>query len=200
VDPSNIILVGESAGGSFVHALLSHHLRPYPDSSLVPKLELTNNKPLKGAYLFSPWSKLGLTIGIPKGMFPYRHVEGPDVLTGATEKKFATAVLKSVPTPAIPYVDAILATMGPDGKDWYKGLDSATSHILISVGTSEIIRDAVKKQYEDMSQHHPDVELYAQEWGIHVDPHFDMMLGELKITDLTKRTIEWLEETFTATE
>jgi len=197
VDPSNIILVGESAGGSFVHALLSHYLHPYPDSSLVPKLTLTDNKPLGGAFLLSPWSKVGLAVGVPKGMFPTGHIKGPDILTGATESYFASVVLKVVPSPAIPYVDAILASMEQDGMDWYKGLQGATRRILISLGTMETLRDAIKKQYEDMSRHHPDVELYSHELAIHADPHFDVILGELKVTDLTKRIVEWLEETFT---
>jgi len=197
VDPSNIILVGESAGGSFVHALLSHYLHPYPDSSLVPKLTLTDNKPLGGAFLLSPWSKLGLTVGVPEGMFPVRHIEGFDALTGVSENNLANAALKGIPPSAIPYADAILASGEPEGRDWYKGIEGATRRVLISLGTMEILRDAIRKQYEDMSRHHHDVELYSHELGIHADPHFDVILGELKVTDLTKRIVEWLEETFT---
>ena len=197
MDPSNIILVGESAGGSFVHALLSHYLHPYPDSSLVPKLTLTDNKPFAGAFLLSPWSKIGLTVGVPKGMFPVGHIEGYDILSGASENNLASTALKGIPPASIPYVDSVLATTTePEGRDWYQGLEGATRRVLISLGTVEIIRDAIRKQYEAMSRHHHDVELYSHELGIHADPHMDVTLGQLKITELTERVVEWLQETF----
>lgn len=55
-DPSKIILVGDSAGGTLVMSMISHLLHPHPEVSPV-KLAT----PLKAAALFSPWINIEMT-------------------------------------------------------------------------------------------------------------------------------------------
>jgi acetyl esterase/lipase len=51
-DPSKIILMGDSAGGNLVLALLSHLNHPHPDKS-IPRINLSS--PLQAAVLVSAW-------------------------------------------------------------------------------------------------------------------------------------------------
>jgi acetyl esterase/lipase len=55
-DPSKVILVGDSAGGTLVMSMISHLLHPHPGVSPV-KLAT----PLRAAALFSPWINLEMT-------------------------------------------------------------------------------------------------------------------------------------------
>ena len=57
-NPSNIILAGDSAGGTLVMSVISHILHPHPNISPV-----VLTAPLKAAAVFSPWINLRMDGG-----------------------------------------------------------------------------------------------------------------------------------------
>ena len=123
-DPSNLQLVGDSAGGNLLWQLLSHLLHPIP-SPQVPPLKLPSGKRLRGAYTMSPWVSLSR-------LEQYSHRKNYYYALTSGEEKPGQLYVAQLPESHIPYAEPILV---PD--DWYSGLNNIVDRILVSTGAEE---------------------------------------------------------------
>jgi acetyl esterase/lipase len=142
--PSDIVLLGDSAGGNLVLSILSHALHPYPSSipsglnagKKAPALRLSS--PLRAAVLVSPW----LTGSTSTQSFISN--EGYDVLSTSGVRDCAELLYDGTSiAEEVKNGQAWGSTYeAPDG--WWTGLgEKAVQRVLVTAGTDEIFRDHI---------------------------------------------------------
>ena len=172
----NIQIVGDSAGGTLIHEVLSHILHPMAG---VP--ELTLSTPLGGVYMMSPWVRL---------VDVYGNDNKGDVITSDLINHWGAEVFRHAPTVAAPYLE-------PNSSPtiWLSGVDRCVKRVLISAGEVECLRDEIIKYYQDgFKEHHKDVTFILQANGIQDDPYWDFLIYEKSLGELTPRILDWLDE------
>jgi acetyl esterase/lipase len=183
VKPENIQIVGDSAGGTLIHEILSHFLHPVAG---VPELSLS--APLGGIYMMSPWVRL-----IDKERkYLYSNDYKGDVLTGSVYNYLGSKVFRDVAPKetALPYLE-------PNSSPpmWLNGVDRCVKRVLISAGEVECLRDEIIKYHRDrFEEHHKDVTFILQANGIHDDPYWDFATHEKDLGELTPQILDWLDE------
>jgi acetyl esterase/lipase len=190
--PSNIHIIGDSAGGNLVLGLLSLLLHPLPftDSERnAPPPRIINAPlpaPLAGVYLMSPWVNFTNTSPSLAQNTPHDISDSPALL-GLGERVIGS----HTPPSQRAYVEPLKAPPG-----WFDGLDSVVDRVLVSAGDKEVDRDDVvsfgKVHLEGKMRGY---EFVLQEGGVHDDPYFDFFLGspgEGEVGGLTHKIVEWL--------
>ncbi|KAF1812759.1 alpha/beta-hydrolase [Eremomyces bilateralis CBS 781.70] len=159
IPPSNIVLTGDSAGGSIALSLLTHLRQPNPGVEMVLPRE---EKP-KALFLLSPWVSLASEKG-------YKEKEASDILHPAS---LAGCVRYLLPTPAAvadaaPYLE--FATPTPSRSCNFNEL--LPEHVWVSAGEDEIFlhnitsfvdearKSGVKVEYEIESGKFHDWQLF----------------------------------------
>jgi acetyl esterase/lipase len=182
--PENIQIVGDSAGGTLIHEILSHFLHPVEG---VPELSLT--APLGGVYMMSPWVRL-----VDKDRkYVYSNDNKGDVLAGKPINYWGSEVFQNAPKEAIPYLE-------PNSSPpmWLDGADRCVKRVLISAGGVECLCDEIIKYYQErIHEHHEDVTFVLQANGVHDDPYWDFATQEKDLGELTPRILDWLDENCT---
>ena len=183
VEPENIQIVGDSAGATLIHEMLSHILHPVSGVS-----ELSLSAPLGGIYMMSPWVRL-----VDKDrQYLYSNDNKGDMLNGRLLNYWGSKVLRDEPEEAIPYLEPNSApTM------WLDGVDRCVKRVLISAGEAECLRDEIIKYQDRFLRHHRDVIFILQANGIHDDPYWDFGTHEKDLGELTPRILDWLDENCT---
>ncbi|KAH7875002.1 Alpha/Beta hydrolase protein [Lentinula edodes] len=222
VKPSNLVLVGDSAGGNLVAQVLSSILHPpHYDVNVnvgtttthISKSKAPREPPhlntadtadihirIRGAYMMSPW--VGLTgvypLGTTEFLPSFTENNNLDILTQEFLIFWGTNVLNGAPhgsldIDTIPYLDPLHA---PD--DWYQGLQSVVERVLVSTGSKECLRDADRVFFEQrIKPYHGEAEFWEQEGGVHIDPCLDFQVGDEPLRGaLTPRILEWVWECF----
>ncbi|TFK39635.1 Alpha/Beta hydrolase protein [Crucibulum laeve] len=185
IDPSNIILAGDSAGAGLILQIISHILHPHPS---VPPLILPSNTKFRGAYLLSPWVSLTGDTG--------SHAENSasDIVPKETWAYLGSHVLSSITDADRPYIEAVKAPV-----EWFDGIGGVVGRVLISVGEKECLRDdAVDlanglRKVPGVGQN---VVVVVQQGGVHNDPCLDFLAGEKKLGSLTPVVVGWLGDVF----
>ncbi|KAF5377907.1 hypothetical protein D9615_006790 [Tricholomella constricta] len=180
VQPQNIQIVSDSAGGGLALQLLSHILHPLPS---VPRLTLS--APLGGAFLMSPWVSLTGQTG------SMLSNDDNDVIGVGCLTYWGCIVLDDVPEASRPYLEALRA---PEG--WFKDLDTAVQRVLITAGDAECLRDEIVVVAKEICRHHEGARYVVQQYGVHNDPYFDFLTMEKKKSELTPVILEWLAAGF----
>ncbi|KAG6827222.1 hypothetical protein H0H92_012743 [Tricholoma furcatifolium] len=159
VQPQNIQLTGDSAGGNLVLQVLSHILHPVPN---VPLLNITT--PLAGAFILSPWVDLTSAVG---SMVTNADSDciGKEGLT-----YWGRQVRDGVAEESRPYIEAYYA---PDG--WFTKLSTVVGPILVTGGDAECLRDSIVVFADRLTKQHPQTKFVLQKHGVHNDPYFDFM-------------------------
>ena len=182
--PENIQILGDSAGATLIHEILSHFLHPVEG---VPELSLS--APLGGVYMMSPWVRL---VDKDRKYLYTNEDSNDDMMNGKLLNYWGREVLRDEPEEAIPYLEPNSApTM------WLDGIDKWVKRVLISAGGLECLRDEIIKYQDGFKEHHKDVTFILQENGIHDDPYWDFGTHEKNLGELTPRVLEWLDENFT---
>jgi acetyl esterase/lipase len=176
VDPQNVQLVGDSAGGNLILQILSHLVHPL-ESERVPALSLP--APFKGAYLMSPWVDLSDIFGTLSGG------DDTDILTSKVLKYWGSQVLGSGPTKHRGYIEANSAV-----DDWWKGVDAFVDRIFISAGEDECLRNEIIRFKSTFEHFHSHVKLEVH-GGVHNAPFIGYAVGE-KDGSMTDLIIDWL--------
>ncbi|KAJ3820637.1 Alpha/Beta hydrolase protein [Lentinula raphanica] len=194
VDPSNLQLFGDSAGGNLVSQILSSMLHPPFSPPIIPP-----GTRLRGAYMMSPWITMtGVGSEGSKEMLPsFIDNDDTDVISTQSLLRWGNDVLIRLRNPPfdIPYVDPIRAP-----HDWYKGLTDIVDRIFVSTGEFECLRDADRVFFEDkIRPWHDKAEFFELKGGVHNDPFFDFNvaagpLGSRQM--LTPVIIDWIAEGF----
>ncbi|KAG5636060.1 hypothetical protein H0H81_009231 [Sphagnurus paluster] len=181
VQPQNIQITGDSAGGNLALALLSHILHPAPS---IPKLTLP--APFAGVYLMSPWVSLSSP---PVGSLvtnDQSDIIGVECLAywGAIVRYGVSADLK-------PYLEALRA---PEG--WFNGLEGVVQNLLTTAGGAECLKDDIVVFADTISKAHSGSKFVLQKYGVHNDPHFDFFTREKKKGELTPIIVSFFADGF----
>ncbi|KAJ3720741.1 Alpha/Beta hydrolase protein [Lentinula guzmanii] len=198
VKPSNLVLVGDSAGGNLVSQVLSSMLHPLFDPPIIP-----NGTRLRGAYMMSPWISL-------TGVYTGEDSTNNQLLPSFTENNhcdvvgrdallsWGKTVLEGAPNPTTtdyPYLEPINAPY-----NWFQGLPDVAERVFVSTGGGECLRDADRLFFEKIKPFHGEAEFFEQEGGVHNDPFFDFQVadGPLggKRQSLTPKILEWVWKCF----
>ncbi|KAF8991297.1 Alpha/Beta hydrolase protein [Cyathus striatus] len=178
IEPSDISLIGDSAGGNLILQLFSHLLHPHP---FIPRLELSS--PIQAAYLMSPWVTL---VDRRNNMSKY---DISDILTADAINYWGNEVLKDVPEDQLSYVEPSSAP-----PTWWEGLNILVDHILISVGGAECLKDETILFADTFKAYHKNSSFIVQTNGLHVDPMLNFVAAETKPDNLTIIIVEWFSE------
>ncbi|CAA7263877.1 unnamed protein product [Cyclocybe aegerita] len=179
VHPSDLQLVGDSAGCNIILGLLAHLMHPL--DGIRPIIGLT--EPLRGAYLMSPWLCMHST------STSFRSKSGKDTFYAADIDRAGQAVLASVSEEQRIYLEPLHA---PDS--WFLGLDSVVERMFMSAGGEELFRDDIIKFSQTLSRVKSNFTFTVQEGGIHEDPMLDfhVKLPHDQLGSLTPLIIRWL--------
>ncbi|KAG5338971.1 hypothetical protein C0989_005470, partial [Termitomyces sp. Mn162] len=181
VEPQNIQLTGDSAGGNLVLQLLSHMLHPVTD---VPRLTIT--APFSGVYLMSPWVSL---TGKTGSMITNDDSDsvGIKALT-----YWGRIVLDGVPEKYRSYLEPYYAP-----EDWFMDLSTVVRRVFVTDGDAECLRDEIAAVADHLGKKHPRMQFILQKHGIHDDPYFDFLLWPQKVqNDLTPLILDFFASGF----
>ncbi|KAJ7701579.1 Alpha/Beta hydrolase protein [Mycena rosella] len=181
VQPQNLQLAGDSAGGNLIVQLLSQMLHPLPS---VPEIHLP--APLRGALLISPW------VNLSADSASHRENDGRDILRRNTLARWGATILSAVPAGDRAFAEAARAPA-----EWFAGADRVVERVLVTAGGAECLRDDIVAFGEAFKQHHARTELVVQAGGLHEDLFLDFFVSETKFASLTPLTVEWLAAGFT---
>jgi len=176
VDPQNMQLIGDSAGGNLILQVLGHLLHPL-ESENVPALSLP--APLKGTYLISPWVDLSdIFQTLSSG-------DRTDYVDAKTLKYWGSAVLGPVPAKYRDYIEANSAA-----DDWWKGVDAFVDRVLISAGEGESLKNEIIRFHSTFDNFHSHAKLVLDP-GVHDEPVYDFAVGDTD-GELTNTMLDWL--------
>jgi hypothetical protein len=180
VQPSNLHLIGDSAGANLILQLLSHTLHPL--DSIAPS-PLSGKTALGSACLVSPWTALTGDTG------SYEANQDLDVVKLGTFRYWGRSYMEPIPESQRVYVQA-----GTVPSNWFKGVDRLVDRFLVTAGGSEMLRDDVVEFSEMLMKVHPDVQLDVEEGALHDEPIFDLGAGIKRLNPTTNLIIDWLVE------
>ncbi|PPQ75771.1 hypothetical protein CVT26_000888 [Gymnopilus dilepis] len=187
VHPSNLQLVGDSAGGNLILSLLSHIMHPLPSPTFRPFLtSLLQGAPIKGVYLMSPWVCMQSNTASSRANVAYDIiVPSPDGPRSNFVKAYITQEYE------IPYIDPLNA---PAGSAWFADLDKVVDRLFMSAGGLEVLRDDIISFSQMMGKvKKREFTFVVQDGGVHVDPILEFMGGEGKDkASLTTMIVSWL--------
>ncbi|KAM6489322.1 Alpha/Beta hydrolase fold [Amanita muscaria] len=183
VQPENIQIVGDSAGGNLVLALLSHILHPLDG---IPPI--TPTKPFAGMYMMSPWVRLSTNDSdTGSNVRNDKH----DVITEPVLKKLASIVLAGLPESLTSYIDPSLA---PEG--WFRDAHTYVERFLITAGYKESMHDDIKEFAHCFRRDNKETQFVIQPDGVHDDPYFDFLVSQPKLGLVTPVIVDWIHEGF----
>lgn len=188
VQPENILLAGDSAGGNLILQILSHMLHPLASVEHInfPPSEVHSRR-FRGAFLSSPWVSPSGDIG----MGPARN-DNTDLIGAKTYRLWGAIPLKDVP-------EADLAFMEPSKapKTWFSGIEKLVEHILITSGEAECIAEShVKFHEEHLKDQHPDVKFVVQKDGVHDSVLFELAAEKRPVQELAGVIVDWVAEVY----
>ncbi|KAF9562375.1 alpha/beta-hydrolase [Agrocybe pediades] len=210
--PSNLHIIGDSAGGNIILSFLSHLLHPLPSlrniSPSYIKSSIPLVAPIRGIYLLSPWVTMRSTSN------SYNSDAPNDLISKRNLDVFADIVLSHIgkclgrPTTehenAMHYLDPLNC---PEG--WWDGLGTVLDRVLVSAGSEELLRDDIVKFADEVlakadssasATRKAEVTLVVQDGGVHGDPLMDFVMGPKKggemhnVGSLTPVIVRWLKE------
>ncbi|KAE9401756.1 alpha/beta-hydrolase [Gymnopus androsaceus JB14] len=193
VKPSNLQLVGDSAGGNLIAQILSSMLHPLFSPPIIPP-----GIRLRGAYMMSPWiSMTGVGSHVEKGIVPsFNANDHSDVVGAKVLLSFGSIVLASAKTSSdAMYIEPIHAP-----SEWYRGLSDVVDRVFISTGGAECLRDHGRMFFEDkIKPWHAQAEYFEMEGGVHNDPYFDFQVADGPLGErqtLTPKILDWVKKGF----
>lgn len=183
VQPENMILTGDSAGGNLTLQVLLHVLHPLEG---IPKIEASK---FAGAYLMSPW--LTLRPREKRSQKCFRENGMWDIISPGLIDDFARETLSGIKDDRhLPYIDYYFAPSG-----WYDNMGAFTKGLLITAGRYECFRDDII-EFAQKVENEVDVQLIVDKCGVHDDPLFDFIGRESKLGDVTAQIISWCHNMF----
>jgi acetyl esterase/lipase len=163
IPPSNIVIGGDSAGGSLTLQLASHLLHPLASIPAPPTL----SEPLAGALLISPW--VAYNIDAPS----YVRTDGKDLIFSRSYKLMADQVNLGVTPELKHHVEPASAPA-----DWWTGLDRVYPRILITTGENEGLFDPIIDTSGIIGQHVKDTTTVVEPGGVHEDMIVKFAVGQ----------------------
>lgn len=163
VHPSDLHIVGDSAGANLILATLSNLIHPLNTIRKATPLQA----PIRGVYLMSPWVCLKST------STSMRSNLGTDIIGDPSNAIHADLVLADVPKQDLAYVEPANA---PDS--WFAGLNSVVDRILMTAGGAEIFIDDVMRFSKTLTRTKANLTFVVQDDGVHTGPFIDYLSGQ----------------------
>lgn len=188
VHPTNLQIVGDSAGGNLVLELISHLLHPL-DPSI--KIQTPFKSRINGVYLMSPW------VHIQTNEAAYLTNRNSDLFDVPCIIKWSRAIKDDVPVDNLnlPYIEPSSAPIS-----WFDDIHTVVDRILVTAGEAEIFKDDITNFSKVLARGKANFKFVVQEHGIHDDPFFDFLSSATpppeKLGTLTPLIIDWLESGF----
>ncbi|TFY77058.1 hypothetical protein EWM64_g6954 [Hericium alpestre] len=176
--PSDIILSGDSAGGTLALQLFAHILKPLPSIPPPPAL----SAPLRGAALISPWT----TYGVDSPSFSRN-----DRLDGLSKDFYqflGDVVLHGVPKDELAWAQPLSAD--------FAGLDKVVTHVLNIAGEAEGLLDPVNDIALKLERAGVDVKTMIEAGGMHEDMINNFSAGEGNRSESYRWLTKWLAEVY----
>jgi len=194
IKPSNIILMGDSAGANLALQVLLHILHPLPEVPALFSSPMEDSESrFAGAYLMSPWSTL-----LPRENYSQKSYEENatwDVIPPGKLVESGSAILSGIEDGHLPYIDSYFAP-----PDWYDNMGTIVKKVLITAGRHECLREDIiqfgKKVEMANERGDLDMKMVVDQHGVHDDPLFDFIGGEKKLGELTPMIISWCRDAF----
>lgn len=167
--PSNVILMGDSAGGNLLLGVFSHMLHPHPQ---ITPLKL--NAPLRAAVLLSPWCSFETTSD------SFSRNKKKDCVDARGVRLWSADFLGSASTD--PYNQPRNAPTG-----WWDNLSKCVEKILVVGGSDEVFIDDIKYvgvQLDNVMNGVCTVSVVAG--GSHDQPNLDLLMGFRGLSDEAK--------------
>lgn len=152
VSPKNIVIGGDSAGGSLVLQLASHLLHPLASIPPPPAL----SQALAGATLISPWCLYN--VDAPS----YSRNDSKDLIPKRTYAFFPSLV-KGGLTPEVEHHCEPLSAPA----SWWQGLDRVYARVLITAGEHECPLDHIMETSTIISQSVRDTVTMVESGAVH---------------------------------
>lgn len=194
INPSQLVVGGDSAGGNITMQLLSHLLHPYPLAE-----RITLSKPLSGAFLVSPLvtgntSTQSFRDGAPCDMLSLGIFDQPDremfhtPNTGIKGWLFPMWGIQESPEFSAGKRWALMADVD---ERWLNGMGNVVKRVYVTCGKHEILRDQGIYIAQNIRMRNPDVDvkLEVAEKEAH---DFILLEGERReLGDATMRMRDW---------
>lgn len=165
--PSQLTLMGDSAGGNLTIAVLSNILHPHPDAR-VPRIELS--EPLKGLVVLSPWVSF-------ENYASYVSNADSDMLDERILNPWSDRFIGTGNTHDA-YSEPLRAS-----RSWWNDASKSVSQVMIWGGAKEILIESIeafaekfKNGWQDGGGKHEDLSVVITAEHAHVEPLVDIML------------------------
>ncbi|GKZ36253.1 hypothetical protein AbraIFM66950_007250 [Aspergillus brasiliensis] len=172
--PSEVILVGDSAGANLCLAILSHLSHPSPD---VPELRI--GAPLKAIALLSPW--LSFRHDSPS----MKINEHKDIDAREVTERWSQQYLNGKPSNY--YTEALEAP-----EEWWQG--ALVEQTLVLAGSDEVLLDSIKAWVQTFSKSNPDTTLVIGRNECHIAPLIWPLFNDYHETEQGSALKSWLCE------
>lgn len=148
-----MVIAGDSAGGNLCFSLLSHILHPHPEVSTKFRLA----QPFAAAVIISPW----VDFAVEQPSFS-RNLQ-TDYLDQRVGDRWSNAFLGSAKLDN--YNQPVLAK-----DDWFAGLDSVVSEVLVWGGGAEVLIDSIDRIVAQLKRTFPKLD-YVKEVSLRCGIH-----------------------------
>ncbi|KAK9427476.1 Alpha/Beta hydrolase protein [Lipomyces doorenjongii] len=173
--PGQILLGGDSAGGTMVFSVLSHILHPHP--SITP---IKLSTPLRAVFVSSPVVRFGFTAE----RFRLNEIFEPAPVSTLKE-----------------WIANYLGTSGKDGwnepgqndVEWWKGLTDVVKGMLITIATDEVMADDVQAMANKITTVYPELTLFSSKNDFHAEPGIGFAVG-LEESESARLIKSWVVE------
>ncbi|KAK9349899.1 Alpha/Beta hydrolase protein [Lipomyces doorenjongii] len=173
--PGQILLGGDSAGGTMVFSVLSHILHPHP--SITP---IKLSTPLRAVFVSSPVVRFGFTAE----RFRLNEIFEPAPVSTLKE-----------------WIANYLGTSGKDGwnepgqndVEWWKGLTDVVKGMLITIATDEVMADDVQAMANKITTVYPQLTLFSSKNDFHAEPGIGFAVG-LEESESARLIKSWVVE------
>ncbi|KAL6228736.1 hypothetical protein BDW75DRAFT_250734 [Aspergillus navahoensis] len=172
--PAQVLIAGDSAGGSLCLAVLSHMLHRSDD---VPELVLDG--PLKAAILLSPW------VSFSQDWPSVAHNKEKDIDAQEVTTRWSQLYLNG--RASNNYIEAVDAPA-----EWWKG--TQVEQVLVLAGADEVLIDPIKLWTSKFRKFNPNTTLVVGENECHVAPLIWPMFGDSHETEQERALKCWLLE------
>jgi acetyl esterase/lipase len=170
IEPSRMIIGGDSAGGNLTFGLLGHLLHPHPE---IDAIHLS--QPLAGAFGVSPWVTMDMNTT------SYRENGNVDMLSPSLIQNCGNDLLVGTNW-KIELSKGQCWSMPLDGSmEWWGNLSSIVPRIFLSAGKQEIFRDHVLEFAEKLKSINkgPEITLDVGEKEAHDHILVDFLLADM---------------------
>ncbi|KAK0462367.1 Alpha/Beta hydrolase protein [Desarmillaria tabescens] len=183
VQPQNLLIAGDSAGGNLVLQILQHIIDPRPT---IPPLTVTPTSKFLGVLLISPWICLD-------GAESFKVSDKYDLISARTYHYLGSQILCDVPEGDKAFIDPV----GFGGRPFM--IDTLAHKVLVTSGEKECMHPTHKLLVEKYLKGDVHFAVTKGVNGIHDDMLFDFVIPgekEERLSPTTWVIIDWCARLF----